>query len=101
MKIAVVAQPELARGFALLGVEVFGVEKSDEVLAHVHTLIKRADIGLILITERLYRAQEDQLLKLRLETKVPVIMDIPDMSKPQQKLESVADFVLKNTGISI
>ncbi|HRZ86685.1 MAG TPA: V-type ATP synthase subunit F [bacterium] len=101
MKIAVISTPQLARGFALLGVESYGVEDAASAKRRVDELVKRDDIGLVLVAERYYVQLQDELLKMRLEVERPVIMDIPDMIAPHRKLDFVADFVLRNTGISI
>jgi len=101
LKIAVVSTPQLVRGFALIGLEAYGVEDPAAARQRVDELVKREDIGLVLITESLYVQMREELLRLRLELTKPVIMDIPDMAKPHRKLEFVRDFVLRNTGISI
>lgn len=101
MKIAVISTPQLVRGFALLGLEAYAVEDAAAAMMHVRELVKRDDVGLVLITENFYVQLQDELLRMRLEITRPVIMDIPAMAKPHRKLEFVRDFVLRNTGISI
>jgi vacuolar-type H+-ATPase subunit F/Vma7 len=101
MKIAVISTPQLVRGFALLGLEAYGVEDAAAAKKHVDELVKREDMGMVLITERFYVQLREELLQMRLEITRPVIMDIPDMIKPHRKLDFVKDFVLRNTGISI
>lgn len=101
MKIAVISTPQLVRGFALLGLEAYGVEDAAAAMTRVRGLVKRDDVGLVLITEDFYVQLQDELLRMRLETTKPVIMDIPAMAKPHRKLDFVKDFVLRNTGISI
>ncbi len=84
-------------GLRLAGIETTVVALSEQALDAIKAAIKDADIGLILVTERLAAPIHKQILELKLSLRGTMILTIPDPGDDFQ--DHIGQYVSQSIGI--
>ncbi len=103
MKISVVGDHSTVTGFRLGGVnEGFEVDEEKDALQILKDLSKDPDSGLIIVTEKIYAALEEDIEKLTEKRVTPMIVAVPD-SKGffEERIDPIRELVRKAVGIEI
>jgi len=88
-------------GMRLAGVEGVVVHEEHEVRAALDQALKNKDIAIILITEKLVRLIPDYIKRLKLEVKLPLIVEIPDRHGTRRPADSITRYVKESIGLKI
>ena len=78
MKVYCIGSEDVVRGFALIGVEGTAPADANTVAAALEGALRREDLGLVLITERLAVNVEERIAAWSLARKTPLVLEIPD-----------------------
>jgi len=78
--VEVVCQPEVAAGFALAGLPTSAVASSAEGNERVQALLGRADVGVILLEDRLHAGLSTDLRRELARRPVPIVVPFPGPS---------------------
>ncbi len=81
MKIAVVAEEEIAIGFRLAGVRL-----SFSNAGAVNSLLERGDVGVVFITKKLFETLDKRLVKKVRESTRPVFIVLDEEAKDIEEL---------------
>lgn len=102
MKISVVGDFNTVTGFRLAGIkEAYEVEEPKKAVETLKELLKK-DIGLIIITERLYDPIREETSELFEGKTLPVIVEIPDKQGPiEGKTDPIKAIIRKAVGVDI
>lgn len=92
--------------FTLLGLRLIGipgavVKTPEEASNAFQQAIRRQNIGLILITERVADTIKGAIEETRLGKKLPLVLEIPDREGPIPGRETVVDLVRRTLGIRL
>jgi vacuolar-type H+-ATPase subunit F/Vma7 len=100
--IALVADKNTVECFKLAGLkDVYSVEKAEDAEKHLHTLLEKKDIAIVLVTERIMDQIHDTIDKI-MELKYPVIIPIADMKGPiTLKTDLIVELIRNKTGIEV
>lgn len=77
MRFVVVTPPELADGFRLAGVATFVVAPDVDAATSVQSLAAREDVGLVLVTEDVWRAVPERARGSLENLARPIVLGIP------------------------
>lgn len=88
-------------GMRLAGIEGVIVHTRNEVLNELNTAAQRKDIGIILITEKLAALAVDEIKKLKLDMRLPLIVEIPDRHGTSRSKDSITKYVKESIGLKI
>lgn len=91
---------ELLIGMRLAGIEGVIVNTREKVLEEMKKVLSNEEIGIVIITEKVLSLAEEEIMKLKLERKYPLITAIPD--KDNEKREDyIAKYIRESIGIKI
>lgn len=74
-KIGIIGDADSVLGFKVFGLDAYACLNREEALETLHRVVKD-DYGIIFITERYYKALEDEIAKYA-ELRIPAIVAIP------------------------
>lgn len=101
MKFYIIGDKDTVTGFLLVGIEGAVALSQAETLRSLRQALKRNDIGIILITERLGREIQPILDELLSQKKCKLMLQIPDLKGPLEGRRSVEEFVLSALGVKV
>ncbi|MEW6381314.1 MAG: V-type ATP synthase subunit F [bacterium] len=102
MKFFLVGDKETVLGFSLAGVEGVAAESAQQALSALRRAVRRRDVGICLITEKLAEQLRPHINKMLLQKKgAALILEIPDRLGPLPGKRSVEDFALSALGIKV
>lgn len=88
-------------GMRLVGIDGVVVHEEHEVRAALDEALKRKDIAIIIITEKLVKLMPEYIKKLRLNVKFPLIVEIPDRHGTSRPADSITRYVKESIGLKI
>ncbi|HHU64256.1 MAG TPA: ATP synthase subunit F [Clostridiales bacterium] len=88
-------------GMRLAGIKGVLVHEKDEVLQALKNAKAQGDVGIILITEKLYLMVKDYLDEQKLKTHIPLIVEIPDRHGTVLKEERITRYIREAIGLKI
>lgn len=88
-------------GMRLAGVEGCVVHEPDEVRRELKKAIGDPQIGIILLTEKLGRLVPEYIRELKLNTPVPLIVEIPDRHGSRDIADSINSHVREAIGLKL
>ncbi|WP_456475802.1 V-type ATP synthase subunit F [Candidatus Pyrohabitans sp.] len=103
MKVSVIADYDTVVGFRLAGVrEGYPVDSPEEALERLREIVKKDEVGLVIVTERLVdkiRGDVDRLLEKR---NFPLLVEIPDKKGAiEKKVDPLKELVRRAVGVDI
>ena len=101
MKVMVIGNPEAVLGFSLVGVEGKAVETEEEASLALDTCLAAHDIGIVLVTQDVARLIEAKMDRLKLQSTIPLVVEIPGPQGVSADQPSLGDVVLRAIGVKI
>lgn len=88
-------------GMRLAGVDGVVVHSADEVQREMHNVLNDSNIGILLVTKKLYEEFSQKLLEILAERETPLIVQIPDRHGDKGSGNAIAAYIKEATGIQI
>jgi V/A-type H+/Na+-transporting ATPase subunit F len=88
-------------GMRLAGIEGTVVHEAADVRNSLKTAMDDANIGVVLITEKLVQLCPDLVYELKLNCKRPLIVEIPDRHGSGRANDSITRYVREAIGVKI
>ena len=88
-------------GMRLAGVEGVVVHEREELRAALWTALADKDIGIILLTEKFGREFPDIIDDVRLNHRLPLIIEIPDRHGTGRKSDFITSYVNEAIGLKL
>ena len=88
-------------GMRLTGVEGVVVHQRDELYQALQKALADKEIGIILLTEKLGREFPDILEDVRLNPRIPLLIEIPDRHGTGRKPDFITSFVNESIGLKL
>ena len=88
-------------GMRLAGIEGVVVHEPEAVENALRSAMAMADVGIILITERLVPLCPELIYDLKLNTRRPLIVEIPDRHAQGRRKDSIMKYVRDAIGVKI
>lgn len=88
-------------GMRLAGIEGVVVHEADEVRSAFMQALERKDIAVLLITEKLTRLIPDMIRTAKLNTRYPLIVEIPDRHGTGRPADFITRYVRDAIGLKI
>lgn len=88
-------------GMRLAGVEGVVVHEREELRAALWTALADKDIGIILLTEKFGREFPDIIDDVRLNHRLPLIIEIPDRHGTGRKPDFITSYVNEAIGLKL
>ncbi|QOV19476.1 V-type ATP synthase subunit F [Blautia liquoris] len=88
-------------GMRLAGVEGIVVHQREELRNALENTLKDKEIGIILLTEKFGREFPDIIDDVRLNNKLPLIIEIPDRHGTGRKADFITSYVNEAIGLKL
>jgi len=88
-------------GMRLAGIEGVVVHQKEEVIEALEKALQDKDIGIILITEKLADLIPERIRNLKIDTSLPLIIEIPDRHGTNRPRDSITRYVKESIGLKI
>ena len=88
-------------GMRLAGVEGIVVHTSDEFSQALDKACKDAEIGLVLISHKLMKLCPEKIYTIKLRSKYPLVVEIPDRHGDSNISETITEYVRESIGLKI
>ena len=88
-------------GMRLAGVEGVVVHERDELRQALETTLADKDIGIILLTEKFGRKFPDIIDDVKLNHRLPLIIEIPDRHGTGRKADFITSYVNEAIGLKL
>ncbi|UCF04917.1 MAG: V-type ATP synthase subunit F [bacterium] len=101
MQFYVIADEHTVTGFKLVGLEGEAVETADEAREALKKAFSSPDIGIVIITEKVASAIEEEMEQFIFGRDFPLIIEIPDRTGPMEERISIRQMVRSAVGVSV
>jgi V/A-type H+-transporting ATPase subunit F len=88
-------------GMRLAGIDGVLALTREEVLNAIKTAMKNEDIGILILTEYLVDLVSDEVIKLKLKAKRPLIVEIPGRHGSTRSADKITNYIRDSVGIHI
>jgi len=88
-------------GMQLAGIEGVVVHTREEILRAIKEAVRHEDVGILIMTEKAVDQVKDEVLEMKLKTKRPLIVEIPDRHGSSRSRDMITDYIRDAAGISI
>lgn len=88
-------------GMRLAGVDGVIAHTADEVLSAMKKIMEDKEIGILLVTKKLYLEFSERLLEIIAENQTPLVVQIPDRHGAEGSGNAIAAYIKEATGIQI
>lgn len=88
-------------GMRLAGIEGVVVHEEHEVRAAFDDALKKKDVAIILITEKLAGLFPGYIKHIKLNIKFPLIVEIPDRHGTSRPADSITRYIKESIGLKI
>lgn len=101
MKSVVLAnQKETIVGLRLAGIKGILIKDVNEVIPQVKALIDDPSVGTIMITQALFKANQEELLEIKLKLKEKMIIKIPGFNEKMEE-SLIYDHIRNSVGLKL
>lgn len=87
-------------GLRLAGIEGRLIKKEEDLLPIVDNLLGEDDIGIIMITQGLFKSHQEALLERKLSEKEKIIIKIPGFNE-KMKPSLISEHIEKSIGLKL
>ena len=101
MRSFVIADEDTVLGFRFAGVEGRVVETPAEASAAFDEVARLADVGMIIVTERIAADIRRAVDDIRFRASTPLVVEIPGPEGPTDTRRTMLDLIREAVGISI
>lgn len=88
-------------GMRLAGVEGVVVHERQELLDALDAVFADKEIGILLLTEKFSRDFPDDINRLKLDRRLPLIVEVPDRHGTGRKPNFITDYVNEAIGLKL
>lgn len=88
-------------GMRLAGVDGMVAHEKEEVRSALTKVMNDSDVGIVLLTEKLGRDFPDLLTEIKLERKMPLLVEIPDRHGTGRKKDFITSYVNEAIGLRL
>ncbi|HHW31404.1 MAG TPA: ATP synthase subunit F [Clostridiaceae bacterium] len=88
-------------GMRLAGIEGVVVHQKEEVIEALEKALQEKDIGIIMITEKLAGLIPERIKNMKIDTSLPLIIEIPDRHGTSRPRDSITRYVKESIGLKI
>jgi ATP synthase, subunit F len=88
-------------GMRLAGVEGVVVHEKHELVNALDFVIKSKDIGIVLLTEKFSKDYPELVNKYKMESHIPLFIDIPDRHGTGRSENFITDYVNEAIGLKL
>ncbi len=88
-------------GMRLAGVEGAVVHDKKEFLAETEKVLADNSIGILMLTENFGRDFPEEVNKLKLDVKIPLVVEVPDRHGTGRKPDFITAYVSEAIGINL
>lgn len=88
-------------GMRMVGVDGMVVHTEDEVKKTIEQAAKDEDIGLILITSKLFHDFSSTIFHYKLHMRKPLIVEMPDRHSGDNVADSIKQYIAEAVGIKL
>lgn len=88
-------------GLRLAGVEGVVVHKRDELRSALENVMKDPDVGVILLTEKFGKTFPDMIDEIKLNRKMPLLIEIPDRHGTGRSKNFITSYVNDAIGLKL
>ena len=100
MKLSALVDKDTAIGLRLSGLKDIYIAEED-ASKKWDEIIKRDDIGIIIITEKIAEEIKNRLYTFRMKKTIPIIVEIPDKYGKITHIDYISNLIKKAVGIEI
>jgi len=103
-KVAVISQPALAAGFALVGVDAYPVTSAAEAKKLLTALMRESDVGIVAVDAGYFAAFDEVTRRSARESHRPVIVALPSgvpTAAGERPSEQIAEIIRRAIGFRI
>jgi len=101
VKFFCIGDEDTVRGFRLAGVEGRVVETAREAAEALQRAARRADLGVVIVTDAVAGDIRDEVDTLRMGQAAPLIVEVPGPEGPMPGRKTLREFVQEAVGIRI
>lgn len=88
-------------GLRMVGVRGIVVQEQEEVRQAIENASADEDVGLILITSKLFKSYSNMIFDYKLHRKKPLIIEMPDRHSGDNVADSIKKYIAEAVGIKI
>lgn len=88
-------------GMRLAGVDGVVVHEKSEFNAALEKVLSDNEIGILLITEKLAQTFSEQVGKLKISRRLPIVIEIPDRHGTGRTPDSITSYVGEAIGVKV
>ncbi|MEF9942233.1 MAG: V-type ATP synthase subunit F [Lachnospiraceae bacterium] len=88
-------------GMRLAGVDGIVVHEREELRVALETAMTDTDIGIVLLTEKFGREFPELIDEIKLERKMPLLVEIPDRHGTGRKKDFITSYVNEAIGLKL
>ncbi len=88
-------------GLRLAGVEGIVVHTAAEIKKALESVVLDKNIGVLLVTEKLAKDYREDIDKIRLGEKLPLVVEIPDRHGTGRTSDSITSYVKEAIGVKL
>jgi len=85
----------------LSGIEGVVVHEREEILKELEKVKEEQEFGILLITELLVERVQTELNKMKLSSRLPIIVEIPDRHGTRRPSDFLTRYIRESIGIKI
>ena len=101
MKVLVIGHPDAVLGFSLAGVSGRVASNADEANQALDDAQASKDIGIVLVTQDVAEMIHARMDYLKLQSTIPLVIEIPSRSGVREGQASLGDIVLRAIGVKL
>ena len=88
-------------GMRLAGINGMIVHSSEEASAAIKKCVDNDDIGVLILTEKIVDMLKDEVMRLKLKCKKPLIIEIPDRHGTTRGYDLISTYIRESVGIKM
>ena len=88
-------------GLRMVGVEGVVVHEEDEVQSAIKKAMADPDIGLVLVTSKLFKENRTMIFDYKLHQRQPLIVEMPDRHSGDNVADSIKQYIEEVVGIKL
>lgn len=88
-------------GMRLAGIEGVVAHSKEEVAAALDTAVNDEDVAVVLMTEKLVSLCHDRVYELKLNSRRPLVVEIPDRHSSSGVIDTISKYVSEAIGVKL
>ena len=88
-------------GMRLAGITGVIVHEREKILKELDKCLRDKDIGLVIITDKIFKKVEDKIIDIKLKRNNPLIVVIPDRHGYGYKEDIITKYIKESIGLKI